>query len=113
MRILAAVHSSCYYLIEQPSGSWAYKQPDMLALIQELGLLLGSCFPHVFCMVAYVFFRLSRYLLSNSRHCRHRFLTVTWMAYFSHDMLKCTHLRSNMAPGPEEPEKEIYKKKHY
>ncbi|CAK9027613.1 unnamed protein product [Durusdinium trenchii] len=63
LHVMGKVHRSFHTLIEQPSGSWAYKQPEMVSVIAQMGLLL----------------------------------TVTWMAFFQHDMLKCTHLRSDMA----------------
>ena len=34
------IRGSFYCLIEQPSGSWGFKTPDMSELISEMGLLL-------------------------------------------------------------------------
>lgn len=38
---MGKVHRSFHTLIEQPSGSWAYKQPEMVSVIAQMGLPLG------------------------------------------------------------------------
>lgn len=61
LRILLTTVPTLNLVVEQPSGSWSYKQWFMEILIEDLHLILIS----------------------------------TWLAYWSHDMLKGTHLLSN------------------
>lgn len=62
LEILHGVRENLYCFIEQPSGSWAFRQPEMVHIASLLGLTL----------------------------------TTTWMCYYSHDMLKSTHIMSNV-----------------
>ena len=108
MEVRWRVHSLVHVVIEQPSGSWAYKQPDMVQLSKLMGLQLVGllrCCIDSHCLILAV-----PAMCTHMDACGHvslvilmarpiRLVTTTWLAFFGHDMAKCTHLKSDMRPG--------------
>ena len=53
VRVLNEVRSSIRLIVEQPSGSWAYKQPGMIDLALVTGLLF-VCQMSDFCSILFL-----------------------------------------------------------
>lgn len=94
LELLHNFKPSLYIVIEQPSGSWGYKQPFMQDITSLLSMLRGR---HGQSLQGH--FVLQLHVLNHFVQAFLRFICTTWLCYFGHDMLKCTHLQSNMAPG--------------
>ena len=127
MEIMHFLRPSLFFLVEQPSGSWAYKQACMIAAVTLLQMWLVYalsfcgwwfgmlCFQKPFTVfnsfrkngagIAHEFWWILKFgridefkwilyifvcLATSLRMC-----IKTWLCYWGHDLLKCTHLLSN------------------
>lgn len=103
-----------HLVIEQPSGSWAFKQAYTVSMIATLQLFLdlfrleffqntmflssilisGCPWDILLDLFGWQFIRATLYL---------RFCVLTYMGMYSHDMEKCTHLRCSLRPSTVQP----------